>query len=200
MPNTALAKIPYPSGSDAPAAAADMMAIVQALDAKLVLPAVDEADRNARYAEAPVSTLVVSGESKRVWLKTGSGPTDWHTIYYDTGWVSEGFVVQDGWSLNKIGGRTHGPTTEIRGELVRTGDDLTATNTGHLPDQTLVSVPPQYRPESDELSVLGVARSQRTSGTIELHPSGNVNLLDLHANSTIDNGGVLRFSVTFLGV
>lgn len=200
MPTTSLAKVPYPSGSDAPAAAADMMAIVQALDAKLVLPAVDEADRNARYAEAPVSTLVVSGESKRIWLKIGTGPTDWHTIYYDTGWISEGFVVQDGWSLNKIGGRTHGPTTEIRGELVRTGDDLTATNTGHLPDQTLVSVPPQYRPESDELSVLGVARSQRTSGTIELHPSGNVNLLDLHANSTIDNGGVLRFSVTFLGV
>lgn len=200
MPNSPLAKVPYPSGSDAPAAAADMMALIMSMDSRLVLPAVDEADRDSRYAEAPVSTLVVSGESKKIWLKIGTGPTDWHIIYYDTGWVSEGFVVQDGWELVQVGGRTHGPTTEIRGEVVRTGDQLDALSTGHLRDEVIVSVPPQFRPESGALSVIGHGRALQTSGTMELFPNGNFSLLDLHSNSRIETGWPLRFSATFLGV
>lgn len=199
MPNTPLGKIPYPSGSDAPAAAADMMALVMATDSRLVLPAIDEADRDAKYSEAPVSTLVVSGESKRIWLKTGPGPTDWLTVYYDTGWVTEGFVAQDGWSITSIKARRNGVNTDIRGEFLRTGDEIRATNTGHLEDVAVVSVPPQFRPEPDQLDVLGIGRSQYTSGAIQAYNSGMIRILDLHAGAGIENGDFFRFSLSFMG-
>lgn len=199
MPTTPLARIPYPTGSDAPAAAADMMALVMAMDARLVLPAVDEADRDAKYSDAPVSSMVVSGESKKIWLKTGPGPTDWLTVYADTGWVTEGFVVQDGWSITSIKARRNGVNTDIRGEFVRTGDDIESGPTGNITDEAIVSVPPQFRPEPGQLDVLGIARAQYTSGAIQAYNSGMIRILDLHSGASIPTGDFLRFSLSFMG-
>lgn len=199
MPKTPLAKIPYPSGSDAPAAAADMMAAFMSLDDRLVLAAVDEADRNARYADAPVSSLVVSGQSQKIWLKTGPSALDWLLIFGDTGWVTTGFVVQDGWSVTSIKARKRGVDIDVRGEFVRTGDDIEAGPTGNIADTAIVSLPPQFRPEPGSLDVLGIARSQYSSGAIQAYNSGAIRLLDLHAGASIPNGDFLRFSLSFMG-
>lgn len=199
MPNTPLSKIPYPSGSDTPAAAADMMALVMAMDARLVLPAVDEADRDARYYDAPASSLVVSGPSQKIWLKTGDGPTDWMTVHSDTGWVAEGFVVMDGWSIDQAKARDRNGIIDVRGTITRTGDKLTSNSVGELTDIDILSVPPQFRPEPGGLDVVGIARSQRTSGTIQLYSSGVIKLLDLHAGSSVDTDQFVRFATSFLG-
>lgn len=199
MPNTPLSKVPYPSGSDAPAAAADMMAAFMALDDRLVLKAVDEADRNARYAEAPTGSFCVSGESTTVWFKTGPGPTEWFTLYSDTGWVDQGFTVFNGWELQTVRGRRKAGNTEIRGQVLRTGDALSANSTGHLPDTDVISVPPQLRPEPGLPAITGQGRASTTSGTVELYATGQIRLVDLHANSSVGNGEYLRFSLFFMG-
>lgn len=199
MPNTPLSKVPYPSGSDAPAAAADMMAAFMAMDDRLVLKAVDEADRNARYAEAPTGSFCVSGESKMVWFKTGPGPTEWFTLYSDTGWVEQGFTVFNGWELQTVRGRRKAGFTEIRGQVLRTGDALTANASGHLGDTDVVSVPPQLRPESGLPAVTGQGRASVSSGTVELYATGQIRLVDLHPNSSVDNGDYLRFSLIYMG-
>lgn len=199
MPNTPLSKVPYPSGSDAPAAAADMMAAFMALDDRLVLKAVDEADRNARYAEAPVSTIVISGQSRRAWIKTGTGPTDWYDWLYDTGWVGEGFTVYDGWNLATVEARKRNGYVDLRGEVTRSGDGLTASSNGHLPNIDVITVPPQFRPETGKLAITGQGKTPVTSGAIELYASGRLALCDLHPNSTLSNGDYLRFSLGYLG-
>lgn len=199
MPNTPLSRIPYPSGSDAPAAAADMMALVMAADSRLVLPAIDEADRDARYYDAPASSLVVSGQSQKIWLKTGPESAAWKLIFGDTGWVTEGFVVGSGWSMGGMKARRHVDTIDIRGYVTRTGDDLRADDEGNLGDTTVVSVPPQFRPESGDLDIIGTARSQYSSGAVQLYSSGDIRLLDLHANSAVRNGHYIRMFFNFLG-
>lgn len=199
MPNTPLSKVPYPSGSDTPAAAADMMAAFMSMDDRLVLNAIDQADRDARYSEAPTSTLVVSGPSQKIWLKTGDGPTDWITIWEDTGWITSGFVIESGWSITSLAGRIYGRTINIRGDFLRTGDQITFPSNGNIADMDLVSVPPQFRPEQNVPPVTGVARFTRTSGAAELYSHGKIRLLDGHANADVINGEYVRIAFSFLG-
>lgn len=198
MPEGHLSKVPYPSGSDAPAAAADMMAIITALDAKLVLPAQDEADRDAKYADAPASTLVVSGPARTIWLKTGPGPTEWLTIFHDTGWVSTGFTALDGWEITTVKARNRNGAVNLRCQLLRTGDTITASSVGHLPDQPLITVPPQFRPADGDLDIVGNGRGFTTSGAVQLYAFGELRLLDLLPGSSITQGDYLRCSIGFL--
>lgn len=196
MPNTPLSKVPYPSGSDAPAAAEDMMALVMNMDSKLVLPAIDEADRDSKYADAPASSLCVAGRSKKMWMKTGPGPTEWVAVWEDTGWTTDGFVVRNGWSITDIRGRTWGLHTEIRGTMTRTGDEIVATTAGNIIDTTVVTVPPQYRPTG--LPVAGIFVARITGGGCFLYPSGDLQIVDAHSNSSIDTGDAFRFSFSYL--
>lgn len=199
MPNTPLSKVPYPSGSDAPAAAADMMALVMAMDSRMVLPAVDEADRDARYYDAPASSLVASGPSKKIWLKTGEGPTEWVTIWEDTGWIDTGFVAQSGWEISRAQGRIYGRVVDVRGQMTRTGEKIVVPSNGNFADMDLISVPPQFRPEKGSQAISGIGRATRTSGALNLYDHGMVRFLDAHANSDIVNGEYVQFTFTFLG-
>lgn len=200
MPNTPFAKIPYPSGSDAPAAAADMMAAFMTMDSRLVLPAIDEADRDAKYYDAPVSTLVVSGDSQKIWLKRGPNPSDWLTIWEDTGWVTQGFVVQSGWSNDNMSARRFGRNINIRGQLTRTGGAISFPGNGNIADMDLVSVPPQFRPESTAPPVPGIARYTRTTGGAELYSHGLIRAMDGHANADVTTGEYVRFNFSYLAV
>lgn len=199
MPKTLLSKIPYPSGSDAPAAAADMMAAFSHLDDRVVLPAIDEADRDARYADAPASALVVAGPSKSVWMKTGPGPTDWLTVYHDTGWVNEGFTVFSGWDMTTMQARKNGVNINIRCEGTRTGGDITAGSDGQLPDVSVLTVPPQFRLDGPGLNVVSSFRSLLTGGECQLYLSGIVQLISMHSNAKIETGEIVRFSFSYMG-
>ena len=90
MPTTPLAGLPYPSGSAAPAGAADLMALALSLDAGALLVAADEAERDSRYGDAPRGALVVGGTDGGplwLWVKTAAAAPTWSTLYHDTGWL-----------------------------------------------------------------------------------------------------------------
>lgn len=198
MPQTPLGQIPYPSGTQAPAAAADMMEAFMHLDARTILPALDAADRDARYAAAPPSSLVVSGPSTSIWLKTGEGPADWQDIYTDTGWIEEGFTIPEGWGIrNKLRARRVTDTIEIRADLVRNGADIQAPDHGDIGDTTVLSVPAQFRPLLGSYAV-GNFRASRTSGGTTLNGQGDVVITDMHPNTRIATGDFLLFSFFFL--
>ena len=196
MPNSPLAKVPYPSGPDAPAAAADMMGLVMAMDPRLVLPAVDEADRDAKYADAPISTMVVSGESRKIWVKTGPTPTDWWTVYERQEYRT-GFTALSGWELDAAKAIRNTYTTEVRIKLIRTGPDINANAAGNIPDVDMAIVPAQISATISDFLVMGSLKADYTSGAAALKTDGVVKLYDLHTNSSIQNGNNIWFSATW---
>ncbi|WP_240373033.1 hypothetical protein [Brevibacterium zhoupengii] len=196
MPNSPLAKVPYPSGSDAPAAAADMMALAMATDPRLVLPAIDEADRDARYSDAPVSTMVVSGESRKIWVKTGPAPTDWWTVYERQEYRT-GFTALANWELDSAKAIRNTYTTEVRIRAIRTGPDLSADAKGNMPDQDIVLVPADIAATVQEFLVVGNFKAAYTSGSGSIKTDGIVKLYDMHPGSTIANGEMIWFSATW---
>lgn len=196
MPNTPLSKIPYPSGTDAPAAAADMMALVMSADDRLVLKAVDEADRDSKYGEAPVSSLVVSGESRKIWLKTGDLPTDWFTVY-ERQEYTEGFSANTGWDIEYARAVRNTSTTEIRIRVLRTGDDIVINDRGNFDDEKVMDLPPEVSATIDGVQVMAPWRAARTGGIARITIGGGVWLCDGHTNSTIPSGDSVWVSSTW---
>lgn len=197
MPNSPLANVPYPSGSDAPAAAADMMALVMATDPRLVLPAVDEADRDAKYADAPVSTMVVSGQSRKIWVKTGPSPTDWWTVYERQEWTT-GFTALSGWEIDDAIAIRNTYTTEVRMKAIRTGDDITATSTGNItPDADVAVIPAQIADTLKLRQVITPFRASITSGGAAILVDGTIRIYDLHSGSSIRNSDGVWLSATW---
>lgn len=197
MPNSPLANVPYPSGTDAPAAAADMMALAMATDPRLVLPAVDEADRDAKYADAPVSTMVVSGESRMIWVKTGPAPTDWWTVYERQEYRT-GFTALSGWELDDALAIKNTYTTEMRAKFIRTGDDITANEVGNIsPDVDVGLVPAQISATISNFQVSMLFRGSVNSGGASLRTDGIIRIYDAHPTSSIRNGDNVWFSATW---
>lgn len=201
MPTTPLAKTPYPSGSDAPAAAADMMRFLTHIDPKLVHDAVDEADRDARYSDGPKGILVVSGDVKKVWLKIADGTPRWIAIYEDTGWVDKGFTVAQGFEIGgHLRARRVNKVVELRAHLLRTGDAIKAnqyTYPGNVADLNIIAVPAQFWPDAPTTVVMPFL-SNVTAGTMSLTSSGNIAIRDAYPASEIANGDWVQFSTTFL--
>lgn len=80
MPTIGYADLPVPAGGDGPAVAPDFAELATALDPHLVQHAEDKADRDARFATAPVQTLVVA-EDGSAWLKLSSIANTWATVF-----------------------------------------------------------------------------------------------------------------------
>lgn len=196
MPNTPLSKIPYPSGTDAPAAAADMMALVMSADDRLVLKAIDEADRDSKYGDAPVSSLVVSGQSRKIWLKTGDLPTDWFTVY-ERQEYTEGFTVNSGWEIEYARAVRNTSTTEIRIRVLRTGGDIIINDRGNFNDEKIMDLPPEVAATIDGVQVMAPWRSARTGGIARITIGGGVWLCDGHTNSTVPSGDSVWVSSTW---
>lgn len=193
MGTTPLAGYPYPPNTNAPAAAADLMKLALAVDDKTTLTAVDAADRNDRFGDAKVGTLVVSGASQAVWMKigNGSGDNDWLTIYSDTGKVTQGFTAAGDFTVGAFAwGRIKNGLAEVALELFNGGDDIVANSAGNVtPDVDLATIPPAFAEKIEANCVLGYARAGTTSGTVQVYPSGTIRLMDMHANSTVSGGG-----------
>lgn len=93
MPTDAILGWPYPANTDAPAGAAEIMALVTAAaggsgNATPVLRAVDSADRDAKYGGTltPIGSLVVTsgGAPQSMWLKVGTSGVagaDWKLLW-----------------------------------------------------------------------------------------------------------------------
>lgn len=202
MPNTPLAKVPYPSGSDAPAAAADMMAGFISMDPHLVLPATDEADRDAKYADAPISTMVVSGPSKKIWVKTGPAATDWWVVYERQEYRT-GFTFLSGWDADTTIAIKNTYTTEVRIKAIRTGGEIVAkpndsNDSGNItPDEDVCVVPAQVAETVGQFLVVGTYKTNVTSGAASIRNDGTVRIYDAATNGRIRTGDYFWFSVTW---
>lgn len=202
MPNTPLAKVPYPSGSDTPAAAADMMAGFMSMDPRLVLPAIDEADRDAKYSDAPVSTMVVSGESKKIWVKTGPTATEWWVVYERQEYRT-GFTALSGWELTDTIAIRNTYTTEVRLKATRTGDTITAAPPtsgvpGNItPDEDVCVVPAQVAQSVGPFLVVGTYKTNVTSGAASMRNDGTVRIYDANTSGVIRTGDDFWFSATW---
>lgn len=118
MPETSASHLPYPSMDDAPNVPADLQALVQQADPRLVLRAKDASDRNTRYPH-PEPGMLVAGENKVVWLADSGG--NWHTVHEPPGaWVD--MALQTG--VQKAGmmqpqARQQGGQVWLRGAIER---------------------------------------------------------------------------------
>jgi hypothetical protein len=81
---------PIPLPAESSNASVYLKAIFDVVGPRTVLIAGSPADRDAKYADAPVGAIATDGTgSPSVWLKTDTG---WLTLWYDTGWISTGFT------------------------------------------------------------------------------------------------------------
>ena len=201
MPKSPLANVPYPSGPDAPAAAADMMGLVMAMDPRLVLPAVDEADRDQKYADAPESTMVVSGPSKKIWVKTGPAVTDWWVVYERQEYRT-GFTALSGWEIVDAMAIRNTYTTEVRLKALRTGGDINAQgadrwDAGNIVDQDVAIAPAQVAATLKGFLVMGSYKTNVTSGGSSIRTDGTIRLYDANTAGVIRTGDELWFSASW---
>lgn len=184
----------YPSAADGPA---DFQRFADSLKDNLVGIAVDEADRDTRYADVVPGGIVVSHERRAIWMRIPSG---WSTVWEEPRPVDiAGATAASGWEINQLRGIHPTPAeNEIRGSILRTGSALTAGSTGNGPDTTVLTLPSEWRPGS------GVVRfffgASATSGQAVISAaSGNMSILDWHPGSTIDTDHFLTFSIKYSG-
>ena len=188
--------IPYPSGSAAPAGAADMMAMAGFLDVHTVLHATDEADRDAKWGDFPAPVLVASKDRPAVWLKVGNAGTsaDWRTVWSDTGWVTTGFSpTTANFSTTSAKVRAVGDTVFFRGEFVAAQDyncysDAT-TQAGNIPgDPQITTLPGAYLPTEQ---LVAYAQSSFGSFGVRLYTDGKLRLTDGPTGATLTTGTIL---------
>lgn len=196
MPVSPLAQYPYPANSQAPAAAADLMALALAVDAQTTLTATDSADRDARFGDAKVGTMVVSGASQAAWIKTGDGAS-WLTIY-DKQTYTTGFTAATGWELTGAVASNNTGRIELRLRLNRTGNDIVAGNNGNIsPDVDVATIPPALAANLGGFQVIAPFRASVTGGTAAITVSGIVRIYDMHPTSTISSGNSLYISANW---
>lgn len=78
MATIGYANLPVPAGGDGPTVPAAVAALAAALDPHLVQYATDQADRDAKFADAPAQTFVIALDGS-VWIKTSSSANTWFT-------------------------------------------------------------------------------------------------------------------------
>lgn len=135
-----------------------------------------------------IDTRVIAAEGAITILQAGS-PND-------TGWLSMGITLASGFVLVDSIYRQWGPVLSIRVVLERTGADITANSAGNVGgDPQLFTInDAALRPTNQRYTI---ARCTNTSGAVQLASTGSVNLVDLHANSSLATGNEIRLTDTY---
>lgn len=82
MPSSTYAGLPVPSSADADSVPYWLSLLVASLDVRVVLQAADASERDSKYINCPVSTVVVSTSNQSVWIKSaGPGTNSWETVW-----------------------------------------------------------------------------------------------------------------------
>ncbi|MFH9011239.1 hypothetical protein ACH4C6_07665 [Streptomyces sp. NPDC017943] len=159
MATLGYAELPVPGGGQAPAVPADFAELAQAVDPHLVQFVANKAERDTKYATAPVHTIVSAADGT-VWKKTSSSSNTWVTWWepqpvwdrtltlkpaFQTGDVSIGLMLLDG-----------GRRVELKGRIERIdGTNITdpnAVNLGAVPSDC---IPPALRTWPGTCSMAG---------------------------------------------
>lgn len=114
----------------------------------------------------------------------------------DTGWLALSLTAGSGFDVDESFYRRWGPFVGIRILVTRTGSDITATSAGNVTgDPNICTIDDtELRPDQRQ-SVLG--RGFTTSGAIDIHTSGAVNLADMHSDSTLSTDDTIRIETVY---
>ena len=119
MATIGYAELPVPAGHQAPTVPADLASFAEAVDPHLRHNAVNAADRDNRFSEAPAHTLVTA-DNGSMWVKTSATSNTWVTIWepppgwdrtitlkpgFQTGNVTIGLMRLDGGRRIELKGR-----------------------------------------------------------------------------------------------
>lgn len=143
MPDIGKAGLPVPAGGDGPAVAADFAELATALDPHLVQHAEDLADRDARFFDAPVQTLVVA-EDGSAWLKLSSIANTWAAVFEPLQDWQPLITLKSGFEESSVplGVRVKDTThVYLKGRIERTDGnkilDANAVNLGAVPSSLI---------------------------------------------------------------
>lgn len=195
-----------PSPAEAAVVPADFVKVINQLTGTALNPAKvnavvsSQAERDANYDGYPAGGLVVCPQAQTIWMSLGKGTGVqlWKIVYYDSGWITDGFVYNTSWapvSAGLVKARRVNNTMNLRVRAVWSGADIQAdSNSGSRPgnivDNTvLTSVPSDFVPVEEQVANF---RAQYTGGTALLGTTGAVALVDMHTNSAILSGGSIQ--------
>ncbi|QCX81040.1 hypothetical protein C9F11_37285 [Streptomyces sp. YIM 121038] len=133
------AELPVPVGGDSPTIPADIAELASVLDPHLVQHAVDQADRDATYAAAPVQTLVIA-QNGTTWIKTSSVANTWVTIWEPMQTWQSTLTLKAGFEEGAVDlgiRRLEGGHVYLKGRVQRIDgnniEDANAVNLGSVP-------------------------------------------------------------------
>lgn len=146
MPNTPLSGLPYPAGSQAPVAAADFMALADALDPVVPTVVADVADRDGRLINAPAGKIAVTTDGW-MWVKTSPpGTAGWLTLKSVESTTAFTWLTNwDDAGTSKI--IRNGDQYEMNFAGVYTGaNPITADGAGNIGNTTMATIPDGWGP------------------------------------------------------
>lgn len=175
MPTTTIQPLPYPSGGDPASGPAQIKALAEAIETRVVMRF---PSREARDTALPTGKRVAgmiawvdADQAYYVWSTRGTTPS-WRVLWQDTGWVDvptrAGFAGQAG-TLPQV--RREGKAVHWRWGFASTGLTPSVASTvadvpeGYRPTQTVYVVPVVQRPDLPAARLLIDA-----SGAVLLHP------------------------------
>lgn len=122
------ANLPVPGGGDGPTMPGDLAELAEAIDPHLWQHATDQADRNTKYAAAPVQTVVVALDGT-TWIKVASDSNTWITVWEPVAdWVP--LTLASGYEEGQTTpeGRIDRGRVYLRGRIQRTDSGLIAAS------------------------------------------------------------------------
>lgn len=203
---TDLAKLPIPVGSNGPNLAADIAALARAVDARLVLLAANQSERDAEYFDAKAGTLVVTPDGW-MWLKTSSPPkaATWLTLQSVETYTDFTWNTAQGWSDSHSQDQVQSKITKVGChfdlsiECYYTGATRSATDiTGWFQDLNICRINDErFRPDSRR--AMATWGGYQFSGWTMLWLSGAINLTDARGEGrSIESGETLNMCTSWI--
>lgn len=195
---------PIPTGPEALAGPANLLAMGNTLDTLVVLKAASQANRDTLYANVPAGTLVSCASLKTVWMKTTTPPTAaaWVVLSeigtaVTTGAITNAadFTISSQWAQ-----RINGQIT-LSALLAYSGSTVTAGSNGDISDVTVCTIQSAFLPVAGLLSV-GVTTPMalnNVTGSGFIGSGGTVKLVSLVPGSSLVSGNSVRFTAIYPG-
>lgn len=179
----------YPTAADGPSA---FQLFAASVEKGLYGTALDEADRDTRYADIPPGGLVTSHERLAVWMRTETG---WHTMSSERT-LTTGFSASSGWSLDSFDAFvTDDRLVTLSLEVTRTGGTISAPASGDIGNTEVGYLPAGCRPGPGRIGA--PFRATGTSGSALIGTSGQTVITDMNSNSSIQSDHYLTIDFTY---
>lgn len=205
MPLTKYTQAPLPDYGSFDDIAQILADYTDTVDPHFVLFADTIAERNSKYGDAPVDTVVISAAMKQIWVKQDQAdPNAWWTPISDTDWVATGIVPGAGWSINvtpedpfnsNTQVRTRNGVTDVVIDATRTGADIVPGTGGNIGDETICTLPAQFKPNGRARN--GTVR-YAGQGVGYVNTTGGVIVTCLSAGLTLASGGGILFTTSYI--